>query len=297
MVKYSINDIEKLSGVKAHTIRIWEKRYDFLPNRRSESNIRFYLDEDLEQILNIAHLNRAGLKISKIASMTKEEIKVLVANKCNLNKDFESHLDALMLSVFELNEYKFLKIVNHQIDIKGFETTMDDVIYPLLDRLAEMWEAGCVKGVHENFINNIIRRKLSVEIDKLAYNHEGCKKFLLYLPEYEAHEMSLLYIYFILKKYGVNTLYLGTQVSLNDVKDAIEVFKPQFIFTLFNDSFGKSPLLPYIEKLSSLAPHSTIIISGYQCINQQVVWPNCVKILRKLDDIKTFCCDGQAKQI
>ena len=139
MAVYSINDIEKLSGVKAHTIRIWEKRYDILANRRTDTNIRYYLDEDLELILNIAHLNKKGIKISKLATMTPEEIKQKIADSCEVDVIFENHIDGLMLSMFELNEYKFLKLLNHHIREIGFEKTMDDVIYPMLDKLSVMW--------------------------------------------------------------------------------------------------------------------------------------------------------------
>ena len=121
MAVYTINDIEKLSGVKAHTIRIWEKRYSFLPNRRTDTNIRYYQDEDLELILNIAHLNRNGLKISKIANLSAEEIKQKVANSCEVDAIFDQQIDGLMLSMFELNEFKFLKILNHKIKEFGFE--------------------------------------------------------------------------------------------------------------------------------------------------------------------------------
>lgn len=289
MANYSINDIEKLSGVKAHTIRIWEKRYNFLPNRRTDSNIRFYQDEDLELILNIAHLNRNGLKISKIANLTAEEIKQKVANSCDVDAMFDQQIDGLMLSMFELNEYKFLKILNHKIKEFGFEKTMDTYIYPLLDKLSVMWIAGSVKGVHECFINNIIKRKLINEIDKIKfdYNHDA-KKFFIYLPEYEAHEMSILYTYYLLKTNGVNTLYLGSQQTLNDVKDAVEIFKPEFIFTIFNDSFSESPLQPYLENLLNIAKDSKILVSGYQTMQQKLTTSERLITLNSLDEIKSF---------
>ena len=289
MAVYSINDIEKLSGVKAHTIRIWEKRYTILPNRRSETNIRYYLEEDLEMILNLAHLNKKGIKISKLANMSSEEIKQKVAGSCEVDVIFENHIDGLMLSMFELNEYKFIKILNHHIKEIGFEKTMNEVVYPLLDKLSVMWIAGSVKGVHENFINNIIRRKLSVEIDKLDFDpSENSTKFLVFLPEYEAHELSLLFVFYLLKKHGINTLYLGTQISLQDIKDAVEVFKPDYIFTLFNDSFSESPLQPYIEELNKVAGNAQIIVSGFQTLQQKSALPHNVEIISSLDEIKNY---------
>lgn len=289
MAVYTINDIEKLSGVKAHTIRIWEKRYDILPHRRTDTNIRYYMDEDLELILNIAHLNRKGYKISKIATMKPDEIKQKVADSCEVDVIFENHIDGLMLSMFELSEFKFMKLLNHHIREIGFEKTMDEVIYPMLDKLSVMWIAGSVKGVHENFINNIIRRKLSVEIDKLEFNpNEHATRFLIFLPEYEAHELSLLYVYYLLKKYGANILYLGTQISLPDVKDAVEIFKPDYIFTLFNDSFSESPLQPYINELSQIQHSGKLLVSGYQTVQQKLELPDNTEIVYGLNDIKKF---------
>ncbi len=289
MAVYSINDIEKLSGVKAHTIRIWEKRYNILPNRRTDTNIRYYMDEDLELILNIAHLNKKGVKISRIATMTAEEIKQKVADSCEVDVIFENQIDGLMLSMFELNEYKFMKLLNHHIREIGFENTMDEVIYPMLDKLSVMWIAGSVKGVHENFINNIIRRKLSVEIDKLEYDpNENATRFLIFLPEYEAHELSLLFVYYLLKKYGANILYLGTQVSLPDVKDAVEIFRPDYLFTLFNDSFSEAPLQPYINELSQVQHHGRVLVSGYQTVQQKLDLPGNVEIVYNLNDIKKY---------
>jgi hypothetical protein len=166
---------------------------------------------------------------------------------------------------------------------------MDEVIYPLLDKLSMMWIAGSVKGVHENFINNIIRRKLSVEIDKLDFGYnENSKKFLVYLPEYEAHELTVLYVFYLLKKNNANTLYLGTQVSIGDVKDGIDIYKPDYIFTLFNDSFSESPLQPYIDNLVSISNNSKILITGLQSFQQKLVPNEKVTILNNVNEIKSF---------
>ena len=159
MIAYSIKDLESLSGVKAHTLRIWEKRYGIIQPNRTETNIRYYKDEDLQKILNISLLNRLGFKISKIATMQADQIRQKVAEINEVGSIFEDQLDAMMLSMFELDETKFNLLLDHQISSKGFEETMNTVVYPLLDKLSTMWLAGSVKAVHENFVNNIIRRK------------------------------------------------------------------------------------------------------------------------------------------
>ena len=288
MATYSIADIEKLSGVKAHTIRIWEKRYGICPGKRSETNIRYYDDEDLKYILNVAFLNREGMKISKIAKLSKEEIKMEVANQCNVNKD-ETEVDSLMLSIFELNEYKFLKIVNHHIEDFGFEKTMDNIIYPLLDKLSLLWMSNSIKNVHENFVGSIIRRKVSAEINKLDPVFDpNAKKFLIYLPEQEASELSLLFIYYVLRKHGANVLYLGAQIPLIDVIEGVRIYKPDFIFTLFNDSFSEQPLQPYLDELRRFTPGVTKIISGYQTIKQNLMIYEDYNIINDLKRIKDF---------
>ncbi len=289
LIKYSINDVEKLSGVKAHTIRIWEKRYNIIANNRTENNIRYYDEAELELILNIAHLNKHGYKISKIACLSQSEIKQKIADLCEVDAIFENHIDGLVLSMFELNEYKFLKILNHYIKAIGFEQTMEEVIYPLLDKLSVMWIAGSVKGVHENFINNIMRRKISVEIDRIeTAPHECSKKFMLYLPEYEAHELSLLYVFYLLKKYKADTLYLGTQVSLNDIKDAAAIYKPDFIFTLVNDTLNDGSLGKYIQQLSTLVCHGKILLTGFQPLQQKNELPENIILINSLNEVRLF---------
>jgi DNA-binding transcriptional MerR regulator len=288
MATYSIADIEKLSGVKAHTIRIWEKRYGICSGKRSETNIRYYDDDDLKYILNVAFLNREGMKISKIAKLSQEEIKQEVADQCNLNKE-ETEVDSLMLSIFELNEYKFLKIVNHHITDFGFEKTMDDIIYPLLDKLSLLWMSNSIKNVHENFVSSIIRRKISAEINKLDPVFDlNAKKFLIYLPEQEASELSLLFIYYVLRKKGVNVLYLGAQIPLIDIIEGVRIYKPDYILTIFNDAFSEQPLQPYLDELRRFTPGIRKIISGYQTIKQNLMIYEDYNIINDVKHIVGF---------
>ena len=152
MVVYSIKDLENLTGIKAHTIRIWEKRYGIIEPRRTNTNIRYYLEEDLKKIMNIALLNRNGYKISKIAKLQNNDIHSIAAKLTDVDKTFENQLDGLTLSVLELNEDNFLKIFNANISQNGFKQTMLDVIYPLLDKLGMMWMTGSIEPIHENFV-------------------------------------------------------------------------------------------------------------------------------------------------
>jgi DNA-binding transcriptional MerR regulator len=288
MATYSITDIEKLSGVKAHTIRIWEKRYNICSSKRSVTNIRYYDDKDLKNILNIAFLNKQGMKISKIACLSSDQLRKEVASHCNVNKA-NAEIDSLMLSIFELNEHKFLKIINHYIEDSGFEHTMDNVIYPLLDKLSILWVSNSIKSVHENFVGSIIRRKVSAEINKLDPVFDpNAKKFVLYLPENEAHELSLLFIYYILRKHGANVLYLGAQIPLIDVVEGVRVYKPDFIFTIFNDSFSEQALQPYLDELQRFTPGINKIISGAQTVKQNLMVYGEIKIINDLERFRKF---------
>ena len=289
MIVYSISDIEKLSGVKAHTIRIWEKRYGIIPHRRTDTNIRYYTDEDLQIILNIALLNKKGYKISKIASMNAEEIKQTVAAFCEVDEIFEDQIDGLTLAMIELNEYNFLKILDQHLKGKGLEKTMEEIIYPFLDKLSIMWLAGSVRGIHETFVTNIIKTKLFAELDHMRiYPEEDSKKFLIYLPEGENHELSILYLTYLIKKRNENVLYMGNNIAYPELLEAISVFKPHYIFSLFNDSFTDNTLQPYLNDVCKATSPGVVGVSGYQIITQKIQAPDNLVIFDSLDQIINF---------
>ena len=295
MAVYSINDIEKLCGIKAHTIRIWEKRYNIIQPRRTKTNIRYYLDNDLQKILNISLLNRNGYKISKIAKMSEVEMKNLASELSNISIQSDDNLDTLMFAMLELDEYKFNKILDHNIESKGFEETMNQVIYPLMEKLSMMWIAGSIKSVHESFVSNAIKRKTIIAINKISiYNNPEAKKFLIYLPENESHELSLLFLHFMLKDIGFNVVNLGSQVPLIDVIDGHQISNAEFIITLFNDSFSEDPLQPYLKQLSKNIPDATIIITGYQTAVQNIQLPKNVRLLNSIEEIKKLAKKAKA---
>lgn len=289
MVAYSIKDLESLSGVKAHTLRIWEKRYKIIEPSRTKTNIRYYKDDDLQKILNITLLNRKGYKISKIANMPSDEIKQKVAKYTEVGSVFEDQLDSMMLAMFELDENKFNIILDHQISANGFEEAMNIVVYPLLDKLSMMWLAGSVKGVHENFVSNIIRRKTMVEIEKLSKpESKASLRCLIYLPEGESHELSLLFLHYILLKNNAKVINLGMGVPFIDILEGHNIFKPDFVFTIFNDSFSETPLQPYLNELAKNLKESKILISGYQTASQNLELAENVEVLNSIDHLKEY---------
>lgn len=260
MVVYSISDLEKLSGVKAHTLRIWEKRYGLLKPRRTDTNIRYYVDEDLRLLLNISLLNKNGLKISKIADMSPQELQEKVAEITDIDESFEGKIDALTISMIELNEEKAIKILDKNIQEIGFKDTMLEVIYPLLDKLVLMWLSGSINAVQEKFVSHLIKRKCCAEIDKL--NSYKDKVFFIYLPPEATNELSLLFLHYLIKSHGFIVINAGINVELEDIREALCIRHADCIFTIINDEFTYETYLTYIKQLRSLVQDCDIYLSG-----------------------------------
>lgn len=289
MAVYSIKDLEKLSGIKAHTIRVWEQRYNLLEPKRTKTNIRYYHDDDLKYLLNIALLNKNGIKISKIAEMSKGEIAEKVSAISEINFEYGTQLDALTISMIEMDEMKFDRIVSTNIEQLGFERTMLEVIYPFLDKLSVLWLTGSINPVQENFMSYLIRQKIIVAIDKEPLpSRQKANKFLIYLPEGESQELSLLFMHYLLKSRRNYVVYLGQDISLADLKDACDIHRPDYIFTMITESFGKDSVQNYVDNLSSNFKDCRILLSGYQIVAQKVAAPSNVSILKSLDETMTF---------
>lgn len=271
MVVYSINDLEKLSGIKAHTLRVWEKRYGIVTPKRTETNIRYYDDRDLELILNISVLRRKGYKISKIAKLSVEEISRQAAELSNLKVEFLDDLDTLTLAMLELNEYKFNKILKHNIEQKGFYNAIEEVVYPFLDKISVMWMAGSIKTAHESFVVHLIKRKCIAEIDKLKYRqYNDAPRFVIYLPENENQELSLLYVHYLLKAQNISVTNLGTNVPILDVVDACRIIHPDYIYTMISNQYDRSSVDAYISDMLEYIPTGQVILSGYQSAQQEI---------------------------
>nr|WP_255695466.1 MerR family transcriptional regulator [Pedobacter sp. MC2016-14] len=239
--KYSISDIEGLVGVKAHTIRAWEVRYNIVPPKRTPTNIRYYDEEDLKMLLNIVMLNENGYKISRIAKLSHEQIKNLVLQlKTDRSNDA---VQILQLSTATLNydEIAFSEILAGCIDEMGLTTTMDVVLYPFMKKVGMLWQTGTINPSHEHFASNLIRDRIIVEIDKVEKPEKASpKRFLLFLPEAEMHETGLLFARYLLKKCGQDTLYLGQEIPYTDLQKVILSYQPDYAFIVLTSlNLGK----------------------------------------------------------
>lgn len=289
MAVYSIRDLEKLCGIKAHTIRIWEQRYGIIKPNRTDTNIRYYRDADLNLLLNIVVLNRKGHKISKIAKMSKKEIAEKVSVISAVNLDLGTQLDELTLAMIEMDEYKFDRILTTNIEQLGFEQTMLQVIYPFLDKLSVFWLTGSINPIQENFISNLIRQKIISAIDNEPIKRgPQVKKFLIFLPEGENQELSLLFMHFLLKSRENHVIYLGQNIAMGDLFDACNIHKPDFLFTMITESFATHPVQKYVDALSEEFSYSQILLSGYQVVSQNVQSTGNVKVLSSLNETISF---------
>ena len=215
---YHIKDIEHLSGIKAHTIRIWEKRYNIIEPKRTGTNIRYYDDNDLKRILNIALLNKNGYKISKIADFSDSRLSSELLTLSNDSGNMEIQIGNLITAMIDFDKRLFEKVFSQSILHKGFQQTILKLIYPFFKRVGILWLTGNIDPAQEHFISNIIRQKIIVAIDGLPeYPREKSESFVLYLPEGQWHEMGLLMSCYLIKKNGHNFIYLGSSLPTESV--------------------------------------------------------------------------------
>jgi MerR family transcriptional regulator, light-induced transcriptional regulator len=287
MGKYSIKELEQLSGIKAHTIRIWEKRHHLIEPQRTTTNIRFYSDDDLKKIINVSLLNANGFKISKIAVMSPDEIGRKIIEISDTKPETTVHIDQLVIAMVELDEEKFEKILSSVVLRFGFENTVVDILYPFLEKIGVLWQTNHINPAQEHFISNLIRQKVIVAIDSLPIPPKTAKGVMLFLPEHELHEISLLFSHYRFRKAGFKTFYLGQTVPFSDLKAAFAVHQPQMLLTAITSPMTRSSLESYIDKLATTFHPSQILLTGYQIHKHEVKHAN-VRTLKSVTDLQTY---------
>lgn len=285
MVVYSIKDIEEITGVKAHTLRIWEKRYDIIKPERTKTNIRFYTEDHLKYILSISLLNKNGFKISQIAGMSDVQIKDHTSRLSNTEKHLEDQLDVLTFGVINMDDFVVNRILDKYIDDYGFEKTMDLLINPFLEKLSTLWVTGTVKSVHESFISEILRQRTAVEIKKLKAVDPTLPKIMIYLSDVEKQELSMVFLQYILRSKGLNVTIAGFDLSIKDVLDAYQILAPKFIYTIINQSLVDHNINTYINYLAKAFGESKFILSGMQMRTVSDELPSNCMNLNDLDSV------------
>jgi DNA-binding transcriptional MerR regulator len=287
MGKYSIKELEQLSGIKAHTIRIWEKRHRLIEPSRTPTNIRFYSDDDLKKIINVSVLNNSGIKISRIADMTTDQINKKVLEISEIKDDATLNTDQLILAMVDLEEELFEKILNNYILRYGFEKTVVEIIYPFLQKIGILWQTRNITPAHEHFISNLIRQKIIVAIDGLPIPPKTARKILLFLPEGEMHELGLLFYHYLTRKDGFRTYYLGQNLPHEDLVKIVAVHKPELLITSITSPTALS-IDSYFKKLQEDFPNQTILVSGYQVVRYAGLKVGNVQAFTSVADLRKF---------
>lgn len=277
MASYSIKELENLSGIKAHTIRIWEKRYGIIKPARTDTNIRYYCDSDLKRLLNIAILNRHGMRISDISKLTDHEMTEKVMGASSDFTSAESNIENMIIAMVELDEYKFDKILSRFIMHEGFENAVIKVIFPFFEKIGLLWQTGSINPAHEHFISNLFRQKLMVAIDNIVVpDSKENKKFILFLPEGEYHELALLFYNYLIKKSGKSVYYLGSSVPFPDLVETVKMVEPEYLFTAITSSLNKIEVNKYINDLSEAFTKQKIFVTGLQIKDNSIHYPENV---------------------
>jgi len=287
---YSIRDLEVLSGVKAHTIRIWEKRYHLLTPYRTDTNIRFYNDIDLRRILNVSLLVNNGFKISKVALFDELKMKESVLEVTKKNTTEPDYVDRLILNMLNFDNIGFIKLMDEIIAKKGLEEAVVKVFFALFERIGTYWQVGSIFPAQEHHVTSILRQKLLAETDKIGFENLNGSTILFFLPDGELHEMSLLFYSYLAKKYGYNVIYLGQFVPFDDLIKVQSHIKIDHVFTAFINPLPKEDLENYLVKLKETFHEQKIFITGWQVQHVNPELPRTVKIVKDYKDFKKYLC-------
>ncbi|MBK7139202.1 MAG: cobalamin B12-binding domain-containing protein [Bacteroidetes bacterium] len=268
---YSIKDLERLTGIKAHTLRIWEQRFSLFKASRTKTNIRYYTNEDLVFIINISILNHSGIKISKISTMDKEEIWAKVLELNSIENNHEIILTKLKVALLQYNEFDFLSILEDQIKNIGFENTIIDICFPLLRNVGILWLTKSLEPAQEHFATNLIRQKIIAEIDKLDWRQsQKSQSFLIANVENEFHEIGIIFSAYLVRKNGFRVVYLGKNVPITNILDFIENNKPDYYISVFTSYPQQKEINGFVEDIRNRSKKVKMIFSGYQMQN----WEN-----------------------
>lgn len=273
MNSFSIKDIAHLSGIKTHTLRVWETRYNLFSPDRTDSNIRRYNNEELKKILNISLLNKHGFKISRINEMTNSQMEEKIFALPHVREDKAMHI--LIMAMFEMDVSKFEKQLQKIIDEQGLKTAITNVIWPFLQKVGVLWTVNHIIPAQEHLVTNIVRQKLLAGIDKASTNSESEHRLLLFLPPGEFHEIGLLFLSFLLREQGCCVLYMGCDVPLKDLVATVTATNPSAVYThLTNGGKNFQPDL-FIKKIRTAISDIPLILSGSAFAGYKKQQPLC----------------------
>ena len=292
MDTFSISQLSQFSGIKPHTIRIWEQRYNALRPNRSEGNTRYYDNSQLRRLLNIVSLSECGYKVSELCIMPDSSLfKLIGGSNVSKEESTRSHdtpgyfIYQLIAAGMSYDELHFEKTLAQSIARYGMRVTYTTVIYPLLERLGLMWTSDTLPPAHEHFISNLLRQKLFTAINALPPAKKGAKTWLLFLPENELHEIGLLFSNYLVRQSGNKVIYLGSNVPLQSVEMAVEQVKPDnLLFFLVHNELPEN-LQQYFDQLNKIAGSKKVFVSASEKMMSSVKIP---KKFTWINSLETF---------
>lgn len=252
--EFSIKDLENLSGIKAHTIRIWEKRYSLLQPKRTDTNIRYYSLESLQKLLNVSYLNNNGYKISKIANLKETEIPTFareIASRTSLNNHA---INSFKLAMMNFDQNLLYKTYNNLLQEKSFKQIFYEIFIPFLEELGMLWQTDTISPAHEHFITVFIKQKILVNIEKIQNIEplDSSKTFVLFLPDNEIHDIGLLFINYELTSNGHKSIFLGESVPMESLVDLQKFYNDIVFVSYFTVKPDKDHVNKYIDDFNNI---------------------------------------------
>lgn len=288
MNAFTIKDLENLSGIKAHTIRIWEQRYSFLNPQRTETNIRYYSGDELKTVLNIALLNKYGFKISHIDKMSTAEMreKTLALNQAQAQ--IERMVNELISCMVDMKLDEFEMLLGGYIKSKGIEKTIPQIIFPFLERIGILWITNHINPAQEHLVTNIIRQKLIMGIETCHAPLVQKKTVLVFLPEGEHHELGILFTNYLFKSRGIKVIYLGANVPLKDVEYVATLKNPDFLYSHLTSVANNFNFEKFLVNVQNRIPEFQVIVSGALTQNYKKRIPTNVSFKKSLSEVMEY---------
>jgi DNA-binding transcriptional MerR regulator len=285
MSSYSIKDLEQVTGIKAHTIRIWEQRYHFLQPSRTETNIRSYSSEELKTILNVSLLNKYGFKISHIDKMSPDQIEEKILSLNQLDAIKERVVNVLIKEMVSLNMSAFEKQLDIYIGQKGVDKTITEIVFPFLERVGILWMTNHINPAQEHLATNLLRQKIILGIERLPAVSAQNKNVILFMPEGEYHEVGLLFVYFLLKQEGIYVNYLGANVPMRDLVYLTTVKKPNYVFCHLTSPSKVFKLDRFITQIGQVGTTNPVMLSGLFMKDYKGKLPENISLKKSLAEV------------
>ncbi len=274
MGTYSISRLEQLSGIKAHTIRIWEQRYKIFTPKRSAGNVRYYDDNQLRKLLNIVSLSNDGIRVSELCRMSQKDLNLLLERQIeqakSQNSQYEYFISRLIIAGLNYQEAEFEKIFSACLLRFNLRICYENVIFPMMVRIGLMWGKDEFCPAQEHFLSNLLRQKICTAIDSLPMAKDGKAIWVLFLPEDEFHDLGLLFASYLLRLHGNKVIYLGSNVPFDSLKESISDIQPKHLLLFMVRHRPKEEAQEYVSRLEKSFRDIRIHISGRVDVGQSL---------------------------